>query len=77
MTEVSKSGVYYQCPNNCSEKTFHQYGNISATRFFTEEGEVIEDDCGDFSPTRSVHCRTCDAEAIVKTKTVRTIVTIE
>jgi hypothetical protein len=43
----------------------------------TENGDVMQDEDFDFTPTRAVHCRTCDAEAIVKTKTVRTIVTIE
>ncbi len=77
MNESVKKNVFYECPNGCPDTWFFQNGTSAATRKFTEDGEIMEDEHFDFNPSTPVKCYKCRAEAIVRTKTVRTIVTIE
>lgn len=65
----------FVCPNNCRETWFFQDGTKSVRRKLDEEGELIEDEDWDFTPTGSVKCYKCQAEAIRKIK--RTTVTTE
>lgn len=77
MSESVKQNVHYECPNGCSDTWFFQAGTSVSSCTLTEEGEIMEKEHYDFTPTTSVKCYTCRAEAIVRTKTVRTISTIE
>lgn len=77
MSESVKQNVFYECPNGCLETWFCQDGTSATTRKFTEDGEIMEDKHYDFNPTTPVKCYKCAAEAIVRTKTVRTIITVE
>ena len=77
MSESVKRNVHYECPNACPETWFFQDGTSASSRTLTENGEIMEDKHYDFTPTASVKCYKCRAEAVARTETVRTIGTIE
>lgn len=78
MSESVKQNVHYECPNDCPDTWFFQNGTSASLRKFTEDGEIMEDEHYDFTPTTtSVKCYKCQAVAFVRTKTVRTITTVE
>ena len=77
MSESAKQGVFYECPNACPETWFFQNGTSVSSRKLTEDGEIMEDEHYDFTPTTTVKCYKCRADAIIRTKTVRTITTVE
>ncbi len=66
---------FYVCPNKCEDTWFFQDGTKSVRRKLTEEGNLMEDDDYDFTPTGPVKCYKCETEAVQKTK--RTTVTTE
>ena len=76
MNESTESDIFYNCPNNCKDTWFFQKGTITAIRQMTEEGKRMEDDYYDFTPASPVCCYKCREEALVGTKTVRTIITV-
>lgn len=77
MSESVSENIFYVCPNGCEETWFFQDGTSAATRTLTEDGEVMETETYDFTPTTPVKCYKCQAEAIAKIKKVRTTVTVE
>jgi hypothetical protein len=77
MSESVKQNVHYVCPNGCPETWFFQNGVLALSRQLTEDGEIMEDEYYDFTPTTSVKCYKCRADAITRTKTVRTTTTVE
>lgn len=77
MSESVKQNVHYECPNGCSDTWFFQDGTSVSSRKFTEDGEIMEYEQYDFTPTTSVKCYKCRGDAIIRTKTVRTITTVE
>lgn len=77
MSESVKQNVHYECPNSCPDTWFFQDGTSASTRKLTEDGEFLEDEHYDFTPTTSVKCCKCLADASVQTKMVRIITTIE
>mgnify|MGYP001567560006 FL=1 len=77
MSESAKQSVHYECPNGCPETWFFQNGTSVSSRKLTEDGEIMEDQHYDFTPNTSVKCYKCRADAVVRTKTVRTITTVE
>ena len=77
MSESVKQNVHYECPNGCPETWFFQNGTSASSRTLTEDGEIMEDEHYDFTPTTAVRCYKCRADAAVRTKTVRTITTVE
>jgi len=77
MSDTSKSGVFYECPKKCLDTWFYRTVTIQSNEQLSEDGEHMEYDHFNFTPTGPVCCRKCDTEAVVKTKRVRTIVTIE
>lgn len=77
MSESVKRTVHYECPNDCPNTCFFQIGISFQSRKFTEDGEIIEDEHYNFNPTVFVKCYQCRAKAIIRTKTVRTIITVE
>jgi hypothetical protein len=76
-TEMSEKGPFYVCPKGCAENFFYQTGSIGTLRVMDENGKVIKDNFSEFAPSNDpVKCRNCDSEAIVKTKTTKTTITI-
>ena len=72
-----KETPYYVCPNGCEDPMFYIDGDLRITRFFTEEGEIVEDKTYDFDPNTNIACRKCHSVAIKKTKKVTTTIVIE
>lgn len=77
MSESVKKNIFYECPNGCPKTWFFQSGTSTSTHKLTEDGEIMEDEHFDFTPSTPVKCYKCRAEAVVKTKAVQTIATIE
>lgn len=77
MSESVKQNVHYECPNGCPKTWFFQNGTSDSSCTFTEDGEIMETKHYDFTPATSMKCYKCRADAIVRTKTVRIITTVE
>lgn len=77
MSESVKHSTFYECPNGCLDTWFFQNGTSNVTRKLTAEGEIMEEERFRFSAATPVRCYRCQAEAIFRTKTVRTITIVE
>lgn len=75
--ESTETSTFYKCPNGCNEPLFTQAGTNISIQDLDEDGNVIGENKLEFTPTGKVECGHCHTEAIVLTKTIRTIVTIE
>ena len=77
MSESTKHNLFYECPNGCPDTWFFQNGTTASSHKLTKDGEIMEVEHYNFTPTTSVKCYKCRADAIIRTKTVRIITTVE
>ena len=76
MSTKKTESVFYECPNHCEDPSFSLRVSFDGYILLTDEGEEMERNIIDYTPTDEVRCRECGEAAVVRRKVTTTTVEI-